>query len=93
MVKPAAFTFESALTGADVFVAKFHQLLRGHTALRTLRVAAVYDDLHIPGQIRGPYLSANPIQRGINGEKLLRLLSRSIEKLDQRSQPLLAQGP
>ncbi len=44
--------FQPALMGADVLVAELHQLLRGHAAQRTLRAAAVYDDLGILGQIR-----------------------------------------
>src|SRR5260221_8309295 len=63
----AAYTSATVQPAAECF-----------TALRTLRAAAVYDDLHNLRQLRG---------------KLLRLLSRRVQKLDQRSQPLLAKGP
>src|ERR1700693_743717 len=41
--------FQSALVSANVSVSELRQFLRGHTAQRTSRAAAVYDDLRILG--------------------------------------------
>src|SRR6202040_1608136 len=47
----------------DVVVAELREFLRCHAALRTLRAAAVYDDLRVLGQIRAAYFVAHLAQR------------------------------
>ena len=54
--------FQPALVSANVSVTELHQFLRGHAALRTLRAAAVYDDLRGLGQIRAAYFVAHRVQ-------------------------------